>query len=150
MELFKTFVTTFTDTFNFDDVMKINKKYYLIDEKVRKLIENLDIEEVRSAGLYLGEEKSKKFNASINLLSMLKDKTEKYIKLNEKTSWLFICGRDIFDENIIEKGKAFSNVLVLNNKNEVIGIAKRDKKDKNIFLNFYDIGHLLRREKGKK
>lgn len=147
MDLFKAFVNQFTEDFDFDSVMKINKKYYLVNPSIRLLLENLDMEEVRSSGLFLGEEKSKKFNSSINLLNMLKDKTDRFVKLNDKSSWLFICGRDVFDENIIEKGNIKSSVLVLNEKEEVIGLGKFDKKDKKLLKNFYDIGHFLRREK---
>ncbi|MBN1175133.1 hypothetical protein JXA48_00670 [Candidatus Woesearchaeota archaeon] len=147
MDFFKQFVNQFTDDFDFDSVMKINKKYYLVNPQIRLLLEKLDMEEVRSAGLFLGEEKSKKFNSSINLLNLLKDKTDRFVKLNDKSAWLFICGRDVFDENIIEKGNVNSSVLVLNDKEEVIGLGKFDKKDKKLLKNFYDLGHLLRREK---
>lgn len=147
MDLFKAFVNQFTDDFNFSSVMKINKKYYLVNNQLKEVIKNLDLEEIRSAGLYLGEEKSKKFNSSINLLNILKTKTNRFVKLNDKSAWLFICGRDVFDENIIEKGNIKSSVLVLNDKEEVIGLGKFDKKDKKLLKNFYDLGHFLRREK---
>jgi len=150
MDILKTFISQFTKEFPYEEIQKINKKYFLIDSKTKKFTNKLDFEDLRSSGLYLGEEKARKFNASINMLNILKNKTDKTIKLNEKASWLFICGRDVFADSILERNNAYGTVLVLNKFDEVIGLAKKDKKDKNLFKNFYDIGHLLRRESKKK
>lgn len=149
MELFKEFINQFTEDFDFDNIIKINKKYFLINKALKELTNKLDEDDVRFAGLFLGEERSKKFNASINCLALLKDKTDRWIKLNDQSSWLFICGRDVFQDSLTSEGNSHSKVLVLNAHDEVIGLACRDKKEKNIFKNFYDIGHMLRREKKK-
>lgn len=149
MELFKTFVLQFDENFDFSKIKKINKKYFLVRDFNNIILEKIDEEDIISSGLLLGEDKNKKFNASINLLNAL-SKTERFIKLNKQASWLFICGRDVFSENIIDQGHVYNTVIVKNNYGEVIGLAKRDKKDKSLFKNFYDIGHFLRREHNKR
>lgn len=150
MDIFKAFINQFTDDFDFDNIIKINKKYFMISKSLKELTTHLDEDDLRYAGLFLGEEKSKKFNASISTLALLKGKTDRWIKLNSQASWLFICGRDVFQDSLEAEGNSHSNVIVLNDSEEVIGLAKRDKKEKNIFKNFYDIGHMLRREQKTK
>lgn len=150
MDIFKEFTRQFTDEFDFENIIKINKKYFLINDSLKPIMDKLDEDDIRFAGLFLGEERSKKFNATNNSLALLKDKTERWIKLNKQASWLFICGRDIFQESLESEGNSHSIVIVLNEHSEVIGLAKRDKKEKNIFKNFYDIGHMLRREQKRK
>lgn len=76
--------------------------------------------------------------------------------IDEKTEWLFICGRDIFKRGIIEiKGsKRKSNyTLILNQHDECLGFGKilhnideENNKKKVVVKNISDIGDFLRRE----
>ncbi len=119
------------------NVKKHSKEYYLVSEKLTAIIDKIDEFPVHE-GFFLGKIVNKNFVPSPYILNLIKDKTNNYLVLNEKSSWLFICGRDIFSEGIIKnnnpKAKLF---LVLNERDEVLGLCK---KDKNQFKNLFDIG----------
>ncbi|MGM5480040.1 MAG: hypothetical protein ACQESC_01110 [Nanobdellota archaeon] len=103
-------------------------------------------------GKIIGRFKHNTFIPSTTLLERIQQHTTKYIKVDENTAWLFTCARDIFPENIIERGYEANNyttkkVLVIDNNKRVIGIAKRQKRTAGtIYKNIIDIGKALRDE----
>lgn len=129
-----------------EHVEKVGKKYYQQPPKLKATVDALT-DYPTSAGLFLGENQKNQFLPSPNLLNIIDMRTNRKIILNEKSAWLFVCGRDVFIENVLQNhfGKGF--VLVLNEKHEILGIAEKEGKT---YKNMYDIGILLRREQGKK
>jgi ribosome biogenesis protein Nip4 len=78
--------------------------------------------------------------------------------VDDKAAWLFICGRDIFKEGVMqvegsrEKG---SYILILNKHGECLGFGKirrnLDKVKSGVAVeNVLDIGDFLRREKSQR
>jgi ribosome biogenesis protein Nip4 len=151
MKFLKSFVESFGEVdIPYEDVVKDGKKYYLVPRAVKETQELIDQDPVFQ-GLFLGENKEN-FLASIALLELIAPFTDKKISLNEKSAYLFICGRDIFEENIESGSKTNSAVIVTNSLGEVLGLAKKENKKQNkkiMYKNLTDIGIFLRKEKRK-
>ncbi|MCA9477794.1 MAG: hypothetical protein KC535_01470 [Nanoarchaeota archaeon] len=143
--MIKEFLQSFGDI-KIADVKKIGKQYYQISPELQKEVDSLD-EFPISAGLLLGEVEKGQFIPSPNLLNIINEQTKKKIILNEKSSWLFVCGRDIFMEGVIDNCFEKGPILVLNEQQEVLGVAEKKGKE---YKNIYDIGLLLRREQKKR
>ena len=79
--------------------------------------EKNDVELV-SIGLFLGEEKNKKFISSLALLELLSKESDKKIYLDEKGEWLFVCGRDIFAESISKADFKDKGLVLVQNLKE--------------------------------
>jgi 60S ribosome subunit biogenesis protein NIP7 len=107
-----------------------------------------------SAGLYLGEEKGKQFRPSIPLLELLGKASHRWVMIDDKSEWLFLCGRDVFAKSVLKANVKSGVVLVANKGGEILGYGKitgsLDKKDKVYVKNILDRGDYLRREMGKK
>jgi ribosome biogenesis protein Nip4 len=77
------------------------------------------------------------------------------IVVDDKTEWLFICGRDIFKQGIVKtmgsKSKG-DHTLVLNRYGECLGFGRitRNLDEAGVVIeNVSDIGDFLRRESAK-
>ena len=139
------FLKNFADV-KIENIHKIGKSFYQQAPQIANLVENMD-EYPIGAGLFLGEVQKNKFVPSPNILNLISNQSSKHIILNEKSAWLFVCGRDIFMEGVVENCFERGEVLVLNEQHEVLGTAIKDGKT---YKNTYDIGQLLRREQKKK
>jgi ribosome biogenesis protein Nip4 len=132
--------------------MKENR-CYLLNARLRKLVSP----DFFHAGTYLGKARDGAFFPSLPLLAMMAMKESNRVTVNAKAEWLFICGRDIFKEGIVEvKGskRKGAYTLVLNEQQECLGfgriVKEPDKgrdKDQPTIRNILDIGDFLRREK---
>lgn len=142
--MIKDFLKQFGDV-NIENVHRVGKQFYQQSPALAKLVNAMDEYPV-SAGLFLGEIIKNQFVPSPNLLNLINIQTDKKIILNEKSAWLFVCGRDVFIEGITVRSFDRGVVLVLNEQQEVLGVALKDGKTYN---NLYDIGLLLRREQQK-
>jgi ribosome biogenesis protein Nip4 len=106
-------------------------------------------------GRFLGEVKNGKFFPSFNLLAILAEGEAHKVVVNEKASWLFICGRDIFGEGIVSvlgSRRKGALTLVLNEFEECLGLGRiisdfGAKNTKVVVENIADVGDFLRRER---
>ncbi len=130
------FVQHFTKNF-LTGVTKLKKKHYLVDDALKHLVQY----EPKHIGIYLGTE-GQKFIPSIALLQMIQEKTDEYIVLDDKSAWLFVCGRDIFPKSIKQESGTGKWKLVLNMQKEVLGVTVKER----MYKNYFDIGNFLRRE----
>jgi ribosome biogenesis protein Nip4 len=154
MKTIEEFIKIFTDKeiYPQDELVKQGREYYLQKQHIQKTAKNIQ-ENLIHAGLFLGEIKSNQFTVSLHLLELIAPHTDKKIILDEKTAWLFACNRDVFTKQVqnnkeIQQG---SFVIVLNEQNEVLGLAKKEKdKTETIYKNILDIGSYLRKEQDKK
>lgn len=105
-------------------------------------------EEPQVAGTILGRIIKNNFQPSFPLLDHIAIFTKQKIVLDEKMSYLFTCGRDIFGKQVEHKPEG-NVMLVLNKHNEVLGVALNDKTN-GMYKNVYDRGIFLRQEMGKK
>ncbi len=125
------------------------KRIYQASEKLKETAKKIP-QEYFSIGIPIGEIKGKNFKPSFELLDRIK-KTNNKVIINEEGEWMFICGRDVFEKNIIKKGEVKKEFLVMNEKEEVLGIGElRREKKKTIIKNKLDRGDFLRREEKRK
>jgi ribosome biogenesis protein Nip4 len=98
---------------------------------------------VVSKGLTLGVQK-KNFKPSLYLLEKLSKISDNKLFINDKAEWLFLCGRDVFLDNIVEDNSSNKLFLVQNCRDENLGLGMKKGK---LILNIIDRGDFLRREK---
>jgi len=110
------------------------------------------------AGIYLGKIEGGKFLPSFPLLFMIADRAQNRVVVDDKAAWLFVCGRDIFKEGVLEaKGSKHKGAytLVLNRYGECLGFGviekDLDKAKRGVVIkNILDVGDFLRRERGER
>jgi ribosome biogenesis protein Nip4 len=146
------FARQFSVEIEFDKKLTAEKRgrHFLLTEDLRKL----PLNDFFFAGKYLGKSKKGKFFPSFNLLRMIACKDANKITVDERTEWLFICGRDVFGQGIIGKSSANKGqyVLVMNKHGDCLGFGKA-LRDINthvkgvVIENILDIGDFLRRER---
>lgn len=130
-----------------------DNKYYLITSQMHEIINRT--KKPFFAGTYIGKARGRKFFPSVNLLNMMAQNSRNKVWVNDKTAWLFVCGRDIFSGGIEKSTPCVYKgiiTLILNKNNEVLGFGKAVKKltEKGVVIdNIFDIGDFLRREKKK-
>jgi ribosome biogenesis protein Nip4 len=132
-------------------VVKKGDQYYLVTEDLKKTMAKGFL----YVGSYLGRIANGVFSSGFEFLRMLSQKDANCIIVDEKTEWLFICGRDIFKRGITAtKGSAKKGdlVVVLNKNNETLGYGRvacdYDVVKSGVAVkNLLDLGDFLRREK---
>ncbi len=128
----------------FPRVIKIGDAYHSVSPELKNTMKGIE-REPEYAGEIVGEDKKGKFIPSISLIEHVAkntDYSDRKISLDKKSSWLFLCGRDIFKNSVkteIERGHNIIN----NQHGENIGIAFFDGKT---LINLKDKGDFLRRE----
>lgn len=101
-------------------------------------------------GTFLGKTAHGKFFPSFQLLDVLLPKTGKKITLNNKASWLFVCGRDVLNQGIISapEGLKVGDMVLLQNENqECLGLGEWREEKKMAIKRLLDRGDFLRRER---
>jgi ribosome biogenesis protein Nip4 len=137
-------------------VVRKGDKFFLLSPNLRALTGKG--KEWLFAGTYLGKIESGKFHPSFPLLFMIADNAKNKVVVDDKAAWLFVCGRDIFKEGVLEahgSRRKGAHILVLNRYGECLGfgiMAKDlDKAKKGVVIkNILDVGDFLRRERGER
>lgn len=134
-------------------VIKRLNRYYLLKEGMKPLIR----EGFFHAGAYLGKTKDRTFFPSFYLLATIAGKAANKVTVDEKTEWLFICGRDIFQQGIINISgttRKGNYTLIVNQHDECLGFGRilhdldeKRHEEKQVIRNISDIGDFLRRER---
>ena len=148
------FVAQFNTSIPLDEsqIVRHRNRYYILS----KTLKQYSPKGFFYAGAYLGAVKGASFFPSFLFLALIAKSKANKLVLNKKTAWLFICGRDIFQQGILEENnfKKGDYTLVLNEHNECLGFGKimhnlRGVPDakKVAVKNILDIGDFLRREK---
>ena len=128
-----------------------NGRYCLVNSTLKPLVRD----DYFYAGLYLGKAKEGKFFPSFNLLSMLAKQDAHRVVVDQKSAWLFICGRDVLGKGVVKtmgSAKRGAATLVLNEFGECLGFGTianslADAKDQVFVRHVVDVGDFLRREK---
>jgi ribosome biogenesis protein Nip4 len=131
--------------------VKKENRYFLLNETLKSLI----TENFFYAGTYLGKIKNGKFFPSFSLLRMIAEGKANKIIVNDKTAWLFICGRDIFKQGILKtygSKRKGDYTLILDQHRECLGFGKilnslEEERKGVVIKNISDIGDFLRRER---
>jgi ribosome biogenesis protein Nip4 len=132
-------------------IVKKQGRYFLLNVKLKRLI----AKDFFYAGIYLGKVKNGVFFPSFNLLRMIAETNANKVIVDEKTEWLFICGRDIFKQGITKVIGSRRNgdyTLILNKQRECLGFGRimchlDEEKEGVVVKNVSDVGDFLRREK---
>lgn len=155
MKLIEDFVGRLKTSVTLDEKLIVRKqdRYFLVTEKLREFTH----EDFFYAGAYLGKVKNGVFFPSFILMAMLADKKSNKIVVDDKTAWLFVCGRDIFKrgiQNVLGFVRKGDYALIVNRHGECLGFGRilhniGEVRDKNkvVVKNISDIGDFLRREK---
>lgn len=127
----------------------VGKQLFHVPVKIGELANQIPLDPF-SIGLMLGEAKSRRFVPSFALLDLCKGSENRVVIAND-AQWLFLCGRDIFLDNVLRKGKLNEQFLVVNEQGEVLGLGCfAQVKGKRLLKNVFDRGDFLRREERKK
>ncbi len=128
-----------------ENVVKHGRKYYDVSPELQVMSDNIS-SDLFSIGVFLGED-SGNFIPSLALLEILARQSTRKVFLNKKSEWLFLCGRDVFEQGIIRKNVDDGLVLVQNEHDENLGYGRLYQKGKDLFVkNILDRGDFLRRE----
>jgi ribosome biogenesis protein Nip4 len=133
-------------------VAKRTNRYFLLNRELKELAEKCG--GWFSAGTYLGEVKGGEFHPSFPLLFMIAEKAKNKVTVDDKSAWLFVCGRDLFKEGILKiegSQRKGDYTLVFNRYGECLGYGRIVKDLKKLkgglaVKNLLDIGDFLRRE----
>lgn len=128
-------------------------RYFLLTGKLKPLVQ----EDFYYAGAYLGKVKNGIFFPSFILLSMIAEQEANKTIVEDKTAWLFVCGRDVFKRGITSvsgSGRKGEYTLVMNRHGECLGfgrilvtIDKEREENRVVVKNVSDVGDFLRRER---
>ena len=140
---YRDFCSLFTD--EAPKATQLGDRYYLIGEDLAGF-KSGEQRKPYSAGLYLGM--GRNFVPTPALLTLLArhSKRKAFLK-DDKTEWLFVCGRDIFHDGFTSE-LTEGLVLVQNQRDENLGLAKITKGKEGLLLkNILDRGNYLRHER---
>jgi len=144
MRLLKRFLRDIGSKYKPVDVVNINNKRFS-----STLDPPIDIPELVYTGTYLGQNKQR-FEPSSILLQTLSDEPSTHkVYVDRDTAWLFVVGKDIFDENIMDRtaGVRLGGYCLVMFGEECIGYGRYEtSRDLRVVKNLYDVGDFLRRE----
>lgn len=126
------------------DVIQLQRNFFQVTEDLLRVKEKIGREPF-AMGTFLGSEKP--FHPSSALLDWLGERTNKFIVVDKKAEWLFLCGRDMFANSILKQETDPGLVLVKNQVGEVLGYGELTKNRKIPLKNIMDKGDFLRRER---
>ena len=140
------FTKKFTDD-TLNSTIRIRRNFFQVSEELMELKQQIP-QEPFSAGMFLGS--NKPLHPSIALLDWVGKRADKFVTVDRKAAWLFLCGRDIFRNSIVKKTVNKGLVIVKNQLGEVIGYGDMDARitgHKIAVANKLDRGDFIRREK---
>lgn len=118
------------------NILIFKNKIYEVNNEIKNLNFKVNPD---SVGLLLFDGK----NIFKRLLEINQKNIKSILILNEKSSFLFTCGRTILKKSIIKKKGKGPFFIVFNSKKYILGIAKLEKKD---FINIRNIGTYLKQD----
>ncbi len=125
------------------DTVKIGRNFFQVSDELLDMKNKIKVQPF-AIGTYLGS--GKPFHPSIAMLDWMDKRTEKYVVIDKKSAWLFLCGRDVFSNSIVKQNSDKGQVLVKNEFGEVLGLGEFTGKRVAI-KNLLDRGDFLRRER---
>ncbi|MBU0471827.1 MAG: hypothetical protein KKF65_04320 [Nanoarchaeota archaeon] len=144
MDEINAFISKFTD-YKITGITKIGRRYFFTADKQKELVKKIN-RDIFSIGIFIGEKK-KDFQPTPALIEIISKHSNKKVFISEQAEWLFLCGRDVFDENIIKRNVDSGLVIVQNELDENLGYGKIiSNKGKILIKNMIDKGNYLRRE----
>lgn len=123
------------------NVVKVGRNFFQVNEDLLKIKTKIK-QEPFAIGTFLGG--GNPFHPSAALLDWLDKRTEKYVIVDKKAAWLFLCGRDVFLDSILKRTTEKGIVIVRNQGGEVLGYG--DMTGRQVAVrNLFDKGDFLRK-----
>ncbi|MFC2134644.1 hypothetical protein ACFLTH_08520 [Bacteroidota bacterium] len=145
MNAIKKFIKQFTNK-RIEGIEKVGREYFLVNKNTMDVSEKINREPF-SMGILLGDKK-KEFKPTPALLDLIAKQSDRKVFINREAEWLFLCGRDIFEVNIVKQNVDRGVVLVQNERDENLGFGLfKTQKGNKLIKNILDKGYYLRREK---
>ena len=144
MRLLTRFLRDIGSKLPISDVVKINNKRF-----TSAIEPPLELPDPVYTGAYLGQNKRRFEPSSILLQRLAKDSNTHKIYVDRDTAWLFVVGKDIFDENIIEQndGVRLGGYCLVMFGKYCIGYGRYETSiDRLVVKNLFNLGDFLRRE----
>jgi NOL1/NOP2/fmu family ribosome biogenesis protein len=127
-------------------IIRINDQYFILDAK---LCEPPARKDLVYAGLYLGRDRRVFEPSAILLETLSKEKETRKVNVDRETAWLFVCGRDIFQENIlhVEGELGLGSYCLVLYDGRCLGYGRYETVyDARMVRNYFNVGDFLHRE----
>jgi ribosome biogenesis protein Nip4 len=131
----------FTQQFTGDQISYCKVGVFAFSDEVQPVLPDASL---LYANTRLGEFTGGGFSPSIPLLNWIGKCTERKAVINEKSAWLFICKNNVLKEGIISNPCDSGEVIVVNERDEVLGWGHVQGAG---ITNKLDLGDYLRRER---
>jgi ribosome biogenesis protein Nip4 len=130
-------------------LLRINNRRFTVGEDIEAYI--LRGRSLVYAGRLLGKDRNL-FQPSPSLLQEVAtgQETLNRVHVDRETGWLFVCGRDVFEESILRREGAFEegafSLVMLDGS--CLGYGRVETfEGRRILRNVFDVGDFLRRER---
>jgi hypothetical protein len=127
-------------------IIRINDQYFTLDAE---LCEPPARKDLVYAGMYLGRDR-RVFEPSAILLEMLSmEKETRKVNVDRETAWLFVCGRDIFQESIlhVEGDLGLGSYCLVLYDGRCLGYGRYETVyGTRMVRNYFNVGDFLHRE----
>lgn len=143
MRLLRRFLRDVGSKYEPVDVVKVNNKRF--ESSLESSIDS----ELLYTGMYLGQNKQRFEPSSILLQKLSEEAGTHKVYVNREIAWLFVVGKDIFDENILYRtdGVRLGGYCLVMFNDHCIGYGRYESsREHKVVKNLYDIGDFLRRE----
>jgi ribosome biogenesis protein Nip4 len=144
MRLIKRFLLEIGSEYLPSDIININNKRFL-----SSIILPLELPKPVYKGTYLGQNKQRFEPSSILLQKLAKESGTHKVYVDRDTAWLFVVGKDVFDENILDRtdGVCLGGYCLVMFGENCIGYGRYETShDRRVVKNLFDLGDFLRRE----
>lgn len=154
MKLLRDFVVKLGANFSLNHAFVVEKagRYFLLDKRLKEIADRA----FYYAGTYLGKIKRGRFFPSFSFLAMLVEGKSNKVVVDDKSAWLFVCGRDVFRRGVLRVNSMLRKgdyTLVINGYGECLGFGRilsglngAVNSDEVVVKNVSDVGDFLRRE----
>ena len=144
MRLLRRFLRDIGSSYEPADVVNINNKRFTAVHGLP-----ITVPEQVYTGFYLGQNKQRFIPSSILLQTLAEEPQTHKVYVDRDTAWLFVVGKDIFDENIIRRtdGVHLGGYCLVMFGDHCIGYGRYESsREIKVVKNLFDIGDFLRRE----
>ncbi len=122
---------------------KQERRICAIRSDIKKKISSIP-REAEFAGRLIGKDVRGRFSPSLSSIERAASSDDaRKVSLDRRSSWLFLCGRDIFSSSLKGGEPEKGYVFIMNENRENLGMGLFDGK---MIINISDKGDFLRRE----
>jgi len=108
---------------------------------------------VVGGGIFLGSVQKDDFTPSAQFIDIFLKDSENVVTLDEKTAWLYLCGRDVIEASGVQlMVPSHTHVIIKDKLGQILGygVTANPKRARGVVVqNIYDKGIMLRREMTK-